>query len=54
MYRGRLSFDGVMKSFSEHSDNEIRNTIRSMKRDDTNSCSESCEVFGEQMDLFNE
>ena len=54
MYRGRLSFDGVMKSFSEHSDNEIRNTIRSMKRNDTNSCSESCEVFGEQMDLFND
>ena len=31
MYRGRLSFDGVMKSFSEHSDNEIRNTIRSLE-----------------------
>ena len=54
MYRGKLSFDGVMKSFSEHSDDEIRNTIRSMKRDEANSCSESCEVFGEQIELFND
>ena len=54
MYRGRLSFDGVMKSFLDHSDDEIRNTIRSMRRDDTNSCSESCEVFGKQIELFND
>jgi hypothetical protein len=54
MYRGKLSFDGVMKSFSEHSDDEIRNTIRYMRRDETNSCSESCEVFGEQMDWLDD
>lgn len=45
MYRGRQSFGQIIKVFSDHSRDEIAATIRGMKRFDSGSCSESCEVF---------
>tara|TARA_R110000782_G_scaffold133588_1_gene225943 strand:+ start:42 stop:941 length:900 start_codon:yes stop_codon:yes gene_type:complete len=53
IYRGYNSFGSIIKMFSEHSRGEIESRIRGGKNNDSNSCSESCEAFGQQ-DMFNE
>jgi len=53
MYRGRMSLRQVISAFEEHYRDEMFNSLRSSKRLDTGSCSESCEVFNaSQMDIF--
>lgn len=55
MYRDRQSFGQIIKTFSDHSRDDIAETIRGMRRFDSGSCSESCEVFvceANQGDLF--
>ena len=67
MYRGRMSLDGIAKMYSEndyqalldgiakmYSENDYQALCQDMvraKRFDTGSCSESCEIFGGQLDF---
>lgn len=50
MYRGRQSFGQIIETFSVHSRDEIAATIRGMRRYESGSCSESCEVFSCSVD----
>lgn len=47
MYRGHLSLEGIATMYEDQSKAEIFSRMRSQKRFDTNSCSESCEAFSE-------
>ncbi|QZI87782.1 Dam methyltransferase with PAPS reductase domain [Vibrio phage 44E38.1] len=48
MYRGRNTFGGVIQMFDEIDRNDLADQIRGAKRNDTGSCSESCEVFNDE------
>lgn len=50
MYRNHKTVDNIIQMFSDFSSDEIRDSLRSMKRYDTGSCSESCEAFGDLLD----
>ncbi|CAL9954780.1 phosphoadenosine phosphosulfate reductase [Vibrio phage K63] len=55
MYRGKKSLEQVVAMFDGSTGDEIKSRIRGAKMTDTNSCSESCEVFvceANQGDLF--
>lgn len=45
MYRNRLNLSGVMEVYKDRTRDEMFNKLRSSKRFDTNSCSESCEAL---------
>ena len=45
MYRGKQSLENIIKIFEDSTTKEIKQRIRGGKMLDTNSCSESCEVF---------
>lgn len=45
MYRGKLSLDGIAKMHSDIDERDIRLRMRSSKRYETGSCTESCEAF---------
>lgn len=45
MYRGRKSLESLIATFDGSTGEEIKSRIRGSKMIDTNSCSESCEVF---------
>lgn len=45
MYRGKKSLEQVVAMFDGSTGDEIKARIRGAKMTDTNSCSESCEVF---------
>ena len=47
MYRGSQSLEQLIKTFDGLSDREIKTRIRGIKAEDTGSCSESCEIFGD-------
>jgi len=52
MYRDDVSLRQIIKTYEIYSDDEIAQSIRSMKKD-TGSCSESCEAFNsDNLDLF--
>lgn len=53
IYRGKLTINGVAKLYEEHTADELISTLRRSKRHDSGCGSESCEVFGEQVDMFN-
>lgn len=51
MYRGHLSLDGIARMYA---DSDYRNLYQAMvqaRRFDTGSCSESCEIWGDQLEL---
>ncbi|EGH2012130.1 hypothetical protein ID528_002139 [Escherichia coli] len=51
MYRGHLTLDGIARMYA---DSDYRNLYQAMvqaKRFDTGSCSESCEIWGDQLEL---
>lgn len=50
MYRGNLSLDGIAKMYLNSDYESLYSEMIAAKQFDTNSCSESCELF--QMDLF--
>ena len=52
MYRDGHSLKSIIATYKDFSEEEIEQTIRSMKRYDTGSCSESCEAFSDNLDLF--
>ncbi len=52
MYRKKLSLEKVIAKFDGSTGDEIKSRIRGSKMIDAGSCSESCEVFGEQLDIF--
>lgn len=53
MYRDYMSFDGIIQMFSSWTDDEIENSIRSMKADDSSGCSEECApMFSSQLELL--
>jgi len=54
IYRGKLSFEGIAKMYSEYSQDEIKKTLRRSKRHDSGCGSESCEVDFDQLDMFKE
>ena len=56
MYRGRLSLRQTIAVYEEEDRDELFRSLRSSKRFDSGSCSESCEVFNDdfQLDLFKE
>ena len=45
MYRGKQSLESLIAKFDGSTGEEIKSRIRGSKMIDTNSCSESCEVF---------
>jgi len=45
MYRGKQSLESLIATFDGSTGKEIKSRIRGSKMIDTNSCSESCEVF---------
>ena len=55
MYRGRLSLRQTIAAYEDEDRDKLFNALRSSKRFDSGSCSESCEIFGDdQLDLFAE
>jgi hypothetical protein len=52
MYRNHNSMQSIIAKFELHSRDEIYDTIRSMKRKESGSCTESCEAFAGQLDIF--
>ncbi len=48
MYRGEQSLESLIAKFDGSTGEEIKARIRGSKMIDTNSCSESCEVFNQQ------
>ncbi len=55
MYRNRQTIIDIVEIYSDHSRDEIIETIRGMKSMESGSCSESCEVFvceSNQVDMF--
>ncbi len=53
MYRGKKSLQQVIAMFDGSTGDEIKARIRGAKMIDSGSCSESCEVFSCQLDMFN-
>jgi hypothetical protein len=53
MYRGNNTVESIIAKFELFERDEIKNTLKSMKKYDSGSCSESCEAFG-QVDMFKE
>ncbi len=43
MYRGHLSLEGIAEMYADKTEDEIRSTMRSAKRQETGLCAESCE-----------
>jgi hypothetical protein len=54
IYRGKLSFEGIAELYKDHTQQEIKSTLRRSKRQDSGCGSESCEIDFEQMDMFKE
>ncbi len=52
MYRGFKSLRSIAKEYKSTPREELFNSIRANKSLDTGSCSESCEAFNDQLDLF--
>ena len=52
MYRGSNTMQSIIAKFELHSRDEIYDTIRSMKRKESGGCTESCEAFANQLDMF--
>lgn len=48
MYRGKKSLQQVVAMFDGSTGDEIKSRIRGAKMTDTNSCSESCELFNSE------
>ena len=48
IYRGKKSLQQVVAMFDGSTGDEIKSRIRGAKMTDTNSCSESCEVFNDE------
>ena len=51
MYRGNKTLENIIEDFSEFTSEEIRSTLRFTKKYDSGSCSESCEIYSDQMEL---
>lgn len=49
MYRGHLSLDGIAKMYADSDYQKLYQEMAMAKRFDTGSCSESCEIFGNQL-----
>ena len=52
MFRNKNSLQSIIAKFELHSRDDIHDTIRSMRRNESGGCTESCEAFGCQMDMF--
>ena len=52
MYRGSNSMESIIAKFALHTRDEIHDSIRSMKRKESGGCTESCEAFGDQLELL--
>lgn len=49
MYRGHLSLDGIAKMYSTGDYQELYREMVAARKFDTGSCTESCEIFGNQL-----
>lgn len=54
IYRGSLSLEGISKMYADTDRDYLFKSLKSSKRYDTNSCSESCEIDFDQLDMFKE
>lgn len=54
MYRKKRSLEQVVAMFDGSTGDEIKARLRGAKMADSGSCSESCEVFNCQLDMFSE
>lgn len=52
MYRGKKSLEQVVAMLDSSTGDEIKSRIRGGKMQESGSCSESCEVFNCQIDMF--
>lgn len=48
MYRGRLHMSDVLDQYKDHDRDEMYKSLRSSKRYESGSCSESCEAFADE------
>ncbi|OTA14071.1 hypothetical protein Xbed_03744 [Xenorhabdus beddingii] len=51
MYRGNLSLDGIARMYSNADYQNLYQEMIAAKRFDSGSCSESCEIFSNQLSL---
>ncbi|MGZ0195563.1 phosphoadenosine phosphosulfate reductase domain-containing protein [Citrobacter freundii] len=49
MYRGHMSLDGIARMYADSDYHRLYQEMTMAKRFDTGSCSESCEIFGNQL-----
>ncbi len=54
IYRGRLNINGITELYKDYDRDELHMSLKHAKRFESGSCSESCEVFGCQQDMFDE
>jgi len=54
MYRDGHSLQSIIDSYADIPTTQIEKSIRSMRQNDTGSCSESCEASSDNLDLFDE
>lgn len=52
IYRGKNTLESVIAMFSDIDRDELSNSLKRARKYDSGSCSESCEVFSCQLDLF--
>lgn len=52
MYRGKLDINGIAELYKDVNRDDLHMTLKHAKKFEAGSCSESCEVFGNQMEMF--
>ncbi|ENW9022492.1 hypothetical protein ACFME6_005136, partial [Escherichia coli] len=51
MYRGHLTLDRIARMYADSDYRSLYQAMVLAKRFDTGSCSESCEIWGDQLEL---
>lgn len=54
IYRGRLTPNGIIEMYSCQERDDLHMSMRHARKYESGACTESCEVFSDQMDLFND
>jgi len=52
MYRGKLDINGIAELYKDTDRDDLHMSLRHAKRFESGGCSESCEVFSSQTDMF--
>lgn len=52
IYRGVLSAEGIAHMYADYDRDELHMSMKHARKYEAGACTESCEVFGDQMDMF--